>query len=130
MNIKTKKRPKPQIAEEELLSEIISAIQDKKGQKIVSLDLSSIPEAITDHFVICEASARIQVKAIVENIIEKTRQTTGEIPWHKEGLENLEWVLIDYISVVVHVFLSRSREYYQLEELWADAELIKYDDSY
>lgn len=100
---------------------VIDAVLDKKAENVVSLDLRKIEEAITDYFIICHASTNTQIKAIAENVIHKVKEATGENPWHKEGFENLEWVLIDFVDVVVHVFKTETREFYQLEELWSDA---------
>ncbi len=100
---------------------IIQSILDKKGEKIISLDLTKVKDSIADTFIICEADNTMQVKAIAENIIEEVFKTTGEDPFHKEGLQRLEWVLIDYFDVVVHVFLKETRAFYQLEDLWHDA---------
>ena len=100
---------------------IIDAILDKKGEDVVSLDLKNIDEAVTDHFIICHATSSTQIKAIAESILSKVEETSGERPWHKEGFENLEWVLIDYVDVVVHIFQKEKRAFYQLEDLWSDA---------
>lgn len=106
---------------------IVQAIQDKKGEQIVSLDLRQINDAVADYFIICEASSTVQVKAIADYVIEHTRKTTGEKPWHSEGQNNMEWVLIDFVNVVVHVFLKEVRRFYQLEELWSDATIIEFN---
>jgi ribosome-associated protein len=100
---------------------IIESIQDKKGEEIVSLDLREIQDGVCDFFIICHASVGIQIKTIAEHIVEQVKEKTGRLPYHQEGLANLEWVLIDYVDIVVHVFLKQKREFYQLEELWADA---------
>lgn len=109
------------LALEELHDLIIESILDKKGERLVSLDLRKVNDAVTDYFVICDATTTTQVKAIADNVIQNVKDKTGEIPWHKEGFENLDWVLIDYVNIVVHVFRTEIREFYQLEELWADA---------
>jgi len=106
---------------------IIQAIQDKKGEQIVSLDLRHINDAVADYFIICEANNTTQVKAIADNIMEHTRKATGEKPWHTEGQHNMEWVLIDFVNVVVHVFLKEVRRFYQLEDLWSDATIIEFN---
>jgi ribosome-associated protein len=100
---------------------IIESIQDKKGEEIVSLDLREVHDAACDFFIICHASVGVQIKTIAEHIIDTVKEKTGQSPFHKEGFANLEWVLIDYVDIVVHVFLKQKREFYQLEELWADA---------
>jgi len=101
---------------------IIDAILDKKGEEVVSLDLRKIGDAAADVFVICHATSRTQVKAIADNVNRKVEEKVGENPWHSEGFVNFEWVLLDYVNVVVHVFLKDKREFYKLEELWQDAE--------
>lgn len=123
-----KKQEKIQTSTEYLKDIIIDGIRDKKGEEIVSLDLQEIQESVTDYFIICHASSTTQVKAIADHILKKVKDTIDEIPWHKEGLTNLEWVLIDYVSVVVHIFLKDKREFYNIEELWADAEVIEHND--
>ena len=100
---------------------IIDSILDKKGEGVISLDLRKINETVTDYFIICDATTNIQVKAIADFIYENVKKNTGQVPWHKEGFENLEWVLLDYIDIVVHVFRTQTRGFYKLEELWEDA---------
>lgn len=105
---------------------VIEAIQEKKGENIVSLDLRKISEAVSDFFIICEANNSPQIKAIADNIEDKVRALLGEKVFHKEGFQNLQWVLIDYINIVVHVMLPESRRFYTLEEMWNDAILEKH----
>ena len=127
--MRVKKQEKKIQESREYLKDIaIQSILDKKGEQVVSLDLRQIKESVTDYFIICEASSTTQVKAIADNVIEKVREHSGEMPWHKEGMENLEWVLIDYVSVVVHIFLRETRSHYMLEELWADAVATEHND--
>ena len=102
---------------------IIRAIQDKKGERIVSLDLRKIPEAVADFFIICEASNQPQIRAISDHVEEEVKNQTGENPYHYEGKQALQWVLIDYVNIVVHVMTPESRKFYKLEEMWSDAEL-------
>lgn len=104
-----------------ILKTIIGAVQEKKGENIISLDLRKIPEAVADFFVICEAGSSTQVKAIADYVDEKVRENTGEQPYKTEGLSGLNWVLVDYINVVVHIFQPESRQFYKLEEMWSDA---------
>ena len=110
-----------------LFKTILRAIQEKKGEHIVSLDLRKIPEAVSDFFIICEATSTTQVKAIADNIVDKIKEETGEYPYHKEGFKTLEWVVLDYIDIVVHIFRTENRKFYQLEELWLDAELKEFE---
>ena len=104
-----------------IIKTIIAAIQEKKGKNIISLDLRKINEAVADFFIVCEAGSQPQIRAIADNIDDKVREKCGEKPFHHEGYNNLQWVLIDYINVVVHVMLPENRKFYQLEEMWSDA---------
>ncbi len=106
-----------------MIGEIVAAIQDKKGDEIVVLDLRGFDGAITDAFVVCSASSTAQVEAIAHNVEE----AVGEKVWRVEGLQNGVWVVMDYVDVMVHIFLRETRDFYKLEELWADAPLTKYD---
>ncbi|TDL99231.1 MAG: ribosome silencing factor [Flavobacteriaceae bacterium] len=108
-----------------LIDLIVEAIEDVKGDDIKVLDLTEIDNAIANYFIICSGNTNTQVKAISGSIRKKTSKNLQEKPWHTEGEENSEWILMDYISVVVHVFQKPIREYYNIEELWADAKLIK-----
>lgn len=105
-----------------ILKVIVSAIQDKKGEKVVSLDLRKIPEAVSDFFIVCEATSTVQVKAIADWVEEKVKRECGELPYKHEGHTAGQWVLIDFVNVVVHVFLSETRKFYRLEEMWGDGE--------
>jgi ribosome-associated protein len=100
---------------------IIQAIQDKKAQNIISLDLRKIPEAVADFFIICEAGSTTQVKAVADSVEEEVRQHCDELPYKHEGRTSMQWVLIDYVNVVVHVMLPESRRFYKLEDMWSDA---------
>ena len=100
---------------------IIKAIQDKKGENIVSLDLRKIPEASADFFVVCEASSTTQVKAIADYVEDQVQKECGEWPYKHEGRQSLQWVLTDYINIVVHVMHPDARKFYKLEEMWSDA---------
>ena len=104
-----------------ILKTIIHAIQEKKGENIISLDLRKIPEAVADFFIICEASNTTQVKAIADFVEDEVKEKCGEAPYKHEGRQALQWILIDYVNVVVHVMLPEPRKFYQLEEMWSDA---------
>lgn len=104
-----------------IIKTIIAAIQEKKGEHIISLDLRKINEAVADFFIICEASNSTQVKAIADNIEYRVEENCDEKPYHHEGFQQLQWVLVDYVNVVVHVMLHETRKFYQLEEMWSDA---------
>ncbi len=105
----------------EILTEAVKAIEEKKGNRIVSLEFTPEISSICDYFLICDASNIRQTKAIYENITERLRKNLKIKPDHVEGIENAEWILIDYIDVVIHIFLTEKREFYNLESLWADA---------
>lgn len=107
---------------------IIRAIQDKKGENIVSLDLRKIPEAVADFFVICEANNQPQIRAISDFVEEMVKRECGENPYRHEGKQNLQWVLIDYVNIVVHVMMPEQRKFYKLEEMWSDAMLEEHND--
>lgn len=106
---------------------IIHAIQQKKGESIVSLDLRKIPEAVTDFFIICHASSTTQVKAIADNIEAQMKDECGESPFRHEGQQAAQWVIVDYINVVVHVMIEDSRKFYKLEEMWSDAQVTEHN---
>ena len=106
---------------------IIHAIQEKKGQNIVSLDLRKIPEAVADFFIICEASSTTQVKAIADFVEEHIWEVCDERPYKHEGIQALQWVLLDYVNVVIHIMLPESRRFYKLEEMWSDAGLDEHN---
>ena len=106
------------------MATIIEAMDAVKGKEIVTLDLRETGTAVTDYFVICHANSKTQVDAIADKIIDEVRNKHSVKPYHIEGRDNTEWILIDFVDVVVHVFLQSMRKYYQLEELWADAEKI------
>jgi ribosome-associated protein len=105
---------------------IIHAIQQKKGENIVSLDLRKIPEAVTDFFIICHASSTTQVKAISGHIEALVEDECGEAPFRHEGQQAAQWVLVDYINVVVHVMHEDARTFYKLEEMWSDAQVTEH----
>lgn len=105
-----------------IIKTIINAIRDKKGEKIISLDLRKVNEAVADFFIVCEASNQPQVRAIADFVREELKLKCNEYPYRHEGYQKLSWVLIDYVNVVVHVMLSDTRKFYKLEEMWNDAE--------
>jgi ribosome-associated protein len=105
-----------------LFKSIINAIQEKKGENIISLDLRKIPEAVADFFIICEASSSTQVKAIADYVEFHAKETLKEIPYKTEGQQSGQWILVDFVNVVVHVMQPETRKFYKLEEMWSDAE--------
>ena len=119
---------KENIDEKVLIEVIAAAIQDKKGKGVVSLDLSGMDGAICSHFVVCNADSTTQVSAIADAVEEAVYLKLGENPWRVEGKQTGLWVAMDYIDVVVHIFETDLRDYYKLEELWADAPMVEYED--
>lgn len=107
---------------------IIHAIQEKKGEYIVSLDLRKIPEAVADFFIICQANSNTQLKAIADFIEEEVKDKCLEAPYKHEGRQAQQWILIDYVNVVVHIMLPEPRKFYQLEEMWSDAQVMEHKD--
>lgn len=101
---------------------VVHGMQERKALDIVKLDLQRVPNSITDYFIICHGTSRSQVEAIADSVEGEVKKAVGMNPWHKEGHENAEWILLDYFDVVVHIFLEESRNFYKLEKLWADAE--------
>lgn len=111
-----------------IFKQIIHAIQEKKGQNIISLDLRKIPEAVADFFIICEATNSTQLRAIADFVEEDVKKKCGELPYKHEGKQAQLWILIDYVNVVVHVMMPEQRKFYQLEELWSDAVVTEHND--
>ena len=112
-----------------LIKTIINAIQEKKGENIISLDLRKVNEAVADFFIICEASNQPQVRAISDFVEQEIKEKCDEDPYRHEGMKNLQWVLIDYVNVVVHVMLAETRKFYKLEEMWSDAVAHEHDEN-
>lgn len=109
---------------ESLVATVVAAMDSVKGKEIVTLDLRETGTSVTDYFVICHANSKTQVDAIADKVIDQVWETEKVKPYHVEGRDNTEWILIDFVDVVVHIFLQSARKFYQLEELWADAEKI------
>ncbi len=100
---------------------IIKAILDKKGENVISLDLRKIDEAVADFFIICEASSTTQIKAIADNVEMQVKEACGENPYKHEGFAALQWVLVDFVNIVVHIMQPETRKFYKIEEMWSDA---------
>ena len=107
---------------------VIEGILKKKGQEVVSLNLTHLPNAVSDYFILCHGANKIQVEAIADSVLDETIKELGSKPWHKEGFENAEWILLDYVDVVVHIFIEEARWFYDLENLWADAKVKVHKD--
>ena len=107
---------------------IISTIQEKKGENIISLDLRKIPEAVADFFIVCEAGNPTLLKAIADEVEHEVKERCGEAPYKHEGRQAQQWILIDYVNVVVHIMLPEPRKFYRLEEMWSDAVTAEHND--
>jgi len=117
-----------QYSKEAINDIIIDAIQDIKGKNIIKLDLRTLNDAPTDFFIICEGDSSTQIRAISENIAKKVKEITGNRPSHKEGVQGSKWILIDYFDTIVHIFYPETRQYYEIEDLWSDAESTEYQN--
>ncbi len=106
----------------------VKGMQEKKAENIVVLDLRKVKNAVADYFVICSGNSDTQVDALGDAVEQELYKNTRQNPWHREGQENKEWLLLDYVDVVVHIFKKERRTFYALEELWGDAETIHFDN--
>lgn len=116
---------KKEVGTDQLITEIIRGIEEVKGQDIEILDLREIENTVTDYFIICNGTSNTQVNAIVNSVQKTVSKALKEKAWHVEGSENSEWILMDYVHVVVHVFQKHIREFYDIEGLWGDAKSVK-----
>ena len=116
---------KKQVSTDDLISVIIQGIEEVKGENIQLLDLRDIENTVCDYFIICSGNSNTQVKAISGSIQKTVSKQIKDKPWHIEGENNAEWVLMDYVHVVVHVFQKQIRDYYDIESLWGDAKITE-----
>jgi ribosome-associated protein len=121
---------KKSVNNDALLANIIKGIEEVKGNDIDILDLREIDNSACDYFVICNGTSNTQVNAIVNSIQKTVSKELKDKPWHVEGSENAEWVLMDYVNIVVHVFQTHIREYYNIESLWGDAKITSIKNTY
>ena len=121
---------KKEVGTDQLITQIIRGIEEVKGQEIEILDLREIENTVCDYFIICNGTSNTQVNAIVNSVQKSVSKELREKPWHVEGMDNAEWVLIDYVHVVVHVFQKHIREFYDIEGLWGDAHTIKIESTF
>ena len=105
-----------------ILKAITHAIHEKKGENVILMDLRRVDEAVSDFFIVCEATSTVQVRAIADNVEDYLKKQLGEGPYRHEGKQTAHWVLIDYVNVVVHVMQPEARKFYKLEEMWSDGE--------
>ena len=118
MAVRKKKRPL-----DDLLTVAVEALADKKAISPVIMDFQDLKGAVCDAFIVCHGNSRVQVEAIADHVVAEVKKKTGISPSHVEGLENAEWVLIDYFDMVVHIFQDTKRKFFNLEQLWADAQI-------
>lgn len=118
------------ISADQLITEIIRGIEKVKGNEITILDLRDIENTVCQYFVICEGNSNTQVNAISGSVQKTVSKSLKDKPWHVEGETNAEWVLIDYVNVVVHIFQKQVREFYDIESLWGDAKTTSIETTY
>ncbi len=121
---------KKEASTDQLVTQIIKGIEEVKGQNIQILDLREIENTVCDYFIICNGTSNTQVNAIVNSIQKTVSKALKEKPWHVEGSDNAEWVLMDFVHVVVHVFQKHIREFYDIEGLWGDAKTVTIETTY
>lgn len=117
--------PKKKIAKIDLKDAIVDGMLEKKAHKVTILDLRKLKTSMADYFIICHAPSDKQVNAIADSVEETVRKKVGEKPWHVEGRELSEWILMDYFDIVVHIFKEEKRDFYGIEELWSDADITE-----
>jgi len=113
-----------------LIAEVIKGIEDVKGENISIIDLREIENTVCDYFIICDGTSNTQVSAIAASIQKNVSKSLKDKPWHVEGESNAEWILIDYVNIVVHVFQKQVRQFYNLEELWGDGKITNIESAY
>ena len=113
---------------ETLVAEIVKGLEEKKAKNIVTLDLRGIDNSVTEFFVVCGGDSNTHVNSLSGSVEVEVQKALNDKPWHVEGTSNGEWVLMDYVNVVVHIFQREQREHYNIEGLWADAVVKEYDE--
>ena len=114
---------------EQIRDFVVRGIQEKKAHDIVVMDLRNVKNAICDYFVLCSGNSDTQIDAISTSIEEEVYKASYQDPWHREGKTNREWILLDYVDVVAHVFKKDRRSFYDLQQLWGDAEIHLIEDN-
>jgi len=118
------------LSSKDLSNLVINGMLERKATDIILLDLRKLNNTITDFFVICSGNSDTQIDAIATSIDAEVYKASGQSPWHKEGLQNKEWILLDFVNVVAHVFNSEKRAFFDIESLWGDAEITNIDESF
>ena len=118
-----------ELKESQILSDVvIKGLLELKGENIVYIDLSVVENAVCENFIICTGTSNTHVNALAGSVEKEVRETLNEKPWKSEGYGNAEWIILDYVNTVVHIFQEESRNFYNLDELWADAKIIKIEE--
>ena len=125
-----KQRKPSNLSSKDLAYLAVRGMQEKKAMDIVVMDLREIKNAVTDFFVICSANSEVQVDAIADSVEEEVVKISSTLPWHREGRQYKEWILLDYVDVVVHVFKKERRSFYDLELLWGDAVVTQIEETF
>lgn len=120
---------KKTLLSEKLAGIVVIGMQEKKANDIVRLDMREVNGAVSDYFVICHADSNTQVNAIATSVEEEVYKAFGQNPWRKEGQGNGEWILLDFVDVVVHIFQTEKRSHYGIEDLWGDATVHEYQSA-
>lgn len=113
---------------DELSKMVVKGMQEKKANEVTLLNLKNVPNSIADYFVICTGTSDTHLDAIADSVEKEVKDNQNQNPWHREGNQNKEWILLDYVDVVVHIFKNETRKFYNLENLWGDAELIEVEN--
>ena len=124
--VDTTNRPKlgqNELTAEQLRNLVVKGMLEKKGMDVVVMDLRNVANAITDFFIICSGTSDTQIDAIASSVEEEVYKVSKTNPWHREGQQNREWILLDYVDIVAHVFKKERRAFYDLEQLWGDADI-------
>lgn len=116
------------LTSENLSQVVVQGMQEKKANEIRVFDLRNVANSVADFFVICSGNSDTHIDAIADSVEEEVVKTDGQLPWHKEGSNNKSWLLLDYVDVVVHIFAKESRNFYGIEDLWADAEVTEIEE--
>lgn len=111
----------------EFITCITDALLEKKAKKVVSLDVRDLT-TLTDYFIVCHGTSETQIKALANNVLDKTTDILGEKAWKKEGMDARRWIILDYVNIVVHIFNEEKRNYYGIERMWNDAQKTEYSD--
>ena len=118
-----------EVKESQVILEVaIKGLQEVKGENIVCIDLTGVENAVCDYFLICTGNSNTQVNALAASVKKELKDSLGETPWHTEGFGNAEWIILDYVNTVIHVFQEEARDFYNLEGLWADAKISKIEE--